>query len=480
MLLHVDFYKKTMNTLKKKTPSSFFSSAQISQIIPNILAGLTVSFVALSLGAALGILSERGAFVGMLSAAVAVIITASIGGTRVKCSGPTAPLTVVTALIVGFAHDELLQQIPTANADHFVNTVLFLTAGILFAMAALRMGKYIQYIPNVVVSGFMNGIAVLIWIDQIWKIFGLGGKTSFEGDFWQNIAIVIGTFVLALLIPFLAKKFLASYHQYISGTLFTLIIMTGIVALFQWDIEKIVLGQSITSFADISNLIAEQMPTLSDISLQIILLALPFAFQLAILIYLDTLLTSLVLDKMLGEPTNRSKELMAQGVATGAVASFGGLPGAQATIRSVLLIKENATMRLAGIMVGVFVLIELVLFQDLLGLIPQAVFSGILFKVGLDIIDIKPFQVYIHEIFSPKSHLFQKIFSAHREEKIFVTNREMALIVLTVILTITFDLITAVGVSTVLFYLINKVFSPSNPMRDLAPVTETNGIRGEE
>lgn len=456
------------------------NTVSLSGIITNILAGLTVSFVALSLGAALGILSERGAFVGMLSASIAVIITASIGGTRVKCSGPTAPLTVVTAMVVGFAHDELLQSIPGANADHFVNIVLFVTAGLLLLMALLKAGKYIQYVPNVVVSGFMNGIALLIWIDQIQKLFGFSGKTQFEGDFLQNFSIVLGTIALSFLIPWIAATYAPKYKNYISGTLFTLVIMTFLASLFTLDVEKIVLGQSLNSFSDLTALISAQLPTLSDFSLQIFLLALPFAFQLAVLIYLDTLLTSLILDKMLGEPTARSKELMAQGVATAAVASFGGLPGAQATIRSVLLIKENATMRLAGIMVGVFVLIELVLFQDVLGLIPQAVFSGILFKVGYDILDLRPFFLYISELVSGKLEFFTDIFSSHKEDKIFVTHREMFLIVLTIILTILFDLITAVGVSTLLFYIINTVFSKNNPMRDLKRDTETDLLKHED
>ncbi len=456
------------------------NAVSLSEIITNILAGLTVSFVALSLGAALGILSERGAFVGMLSAAVAVIITASIGGTRVKCSGPTAPLTVITAIIVGFAHDELLQSVPTANADHFINIVLFLTAGILLLMALFKTGKYIQYIPNVVVSGFMNGIALLIWIDQIQKLFGLGGKTSFEGDFLQNIFIVIGTLALSFAVPALANKYAPKYKNYISGTLFTLVIMTTIAIFFDFHVEKIVLGESLNSFSDITALISAQLPRVSDFSIQILLLALPFAFQLSVLIYLDTLLTSLILDKMLGEPTKRSKELMAQGVATAAVASFGGLPGAQATIRSVLLIKENATMRLAGVMVGVFVLIELVLFQDILGFIPQAVFSGILFKVGYDVLDVKPFTLYLGELLSRKLNFFTGIFLSHKEDKIFVTHREMFLILLTVILTIAFDLITAVGVSTLLFYFINKVISKHNPMRDLKSSTESEVLNKED
>ena len=108
-----------------------------------------------------------------------------------------------------------------------------------------------------------------------------------------------------------------------------------------------------------------------------------FSLQLAMLCYLDTLLTSLVVDKLNGEQTAKNKELAAQGLANGAVTLFGGLPGAQATIRSVLILKEGATMRLAGISAGIFVIIEMLLLQKLVKLIPQAVFCGILFKVRI-------------------------------------------------------------------------------------------------
>jgi SulP family sulfate permease len=115
-----------------------------------------------------------------------------------------------------------------------------------------------------------------------------------------------------------------------------------------------------------------------------VMLALPFAVQLAVLCYLDTLLTSLVVDKLIQgrdkseEVTKKGKELMAQGLANAIVAVFGGLPGAQATIRSVLILKEGGTMRLAGTAAGVFVMIEMLIFQSFVTLIPQAVFCGVL------------------------------------------------------------------------------------------------------
>jgi len=136
-----------------------------------------------------------------------------------------------------------------------------------------------------------------------------------------------------------------------------------------------------------------------DWSSPLLVAALPFAIQLAGLCYLDTLLTSLVVDRMAGEPTRQNKELMAQGAANGAVALVGGIPGP-----------------LAGIAIGAFVLVEMMLLRDLIAMIPQAVFAGILFKVGYDVFD--------------------------------------------------FDTVIAF---TGVFLLTNKVLRPHNPIRDLKP-----------
>ena len=98
------------------------------------------------------------------------------------------------------------------------------------------------------------------------------------------------------------------------------------------------------------------------------------------------------------ETTNKAKELSAQGLANAVVAVFGGLPGAQATIRSVLILKEGGTMRLAGVFAGCFVLVEMVVLQRLVQLIPQAVFSGVLIKVGYDVFDFSPVLIYLRGI----------------------------------------------------------------------------------
>ena len=449
-------------------------------LIQNLIASLIVSFVALSLGASFGILSGRtnGAFVGMLSAGIIASITALFGGTRVQCSGPTAPMTAVTAVLVAFAHDQFLLVHSSANDEHFINLVLIITGIILIVMGIFRLGRFIKYVPNVVISGFMTGIAILIWLDQSKKIFGLGGKTAFTGPIMTNFIIVLTTLLVIIIIPILTKKYLPKISHYFSPTLLAIVLVTLLANILNLQIEHVNLNSSFGSLADFGNMMKSQIPT--DWSFDIISLAAPFALQLAFLAYLDTLLTSLVVDKMAKEKTLQNKELVAQGVANGFVAFIGGIPGAQATIRSVLIMKENATMRLAGVMVGIFVFLEIALFKEYINFIPQAVFAGVLFKVGYDVFDFIPFRLYAKEWKKYKWSMLRDFFSDHLSEKIFISNREMILIIGTVLLTLFVNLNIAVLFFTGLFYLVNKVLWKSNPIRDLEPVIETEAMIGEE
>lgn len=449
-------------------------------IVQNLIASLIVSFVALSLGASFGILSGRtnGAFVGMLSAGIIAFITALFGGTRVQCSGPTAPMTAVIAVVVAFAHDKLLLINEAANSDHFINLILILTGGILIIMGVFRLGRFIKYVPNVVISGFMTGIAILIWMDQSKKIFGLGGKTPFEGPIILNFSIAALTLLTIVVVPLITKKFSPKYSSYFSPTLLGIVLVSIFTNMMGFEIEHVNLVSSIKSVAGFTSLISSQIPT--DWSFDIIKIAAPFALQLAFLAYLDTLLTSLVVDKLNNEKTNQGKELVAQGIANGFVAFIGGIPGAQATIRSVLIIKENATLRLAGVMVGVFVFLEIVLFKEYINFIPQAVFAGVLFKVGYDVFDFIPFRLYGKELKKFKWSLFKDFFSSHKQDKIFISNREMILIIGTVAVTLFVNLNAAVILFTGLFYLANKILWKKNPIRDLEPFVETEAMIGNE
>ena len=139
----------------------------------DIIAGLTVSFAALSLGAAFGTMSGRGAFAGMIGAAVIPIITSIFGGTRIQASGPTAPMTAVSALVVAQAYESFADKL---LSEQFITLIFILNAVFLILLGLFRTGRFIALVPNVIILGFMNGIGMLIWADQIKRLFGLGGK----------------------------------------------------------------------------------------------------------------------------------------------------------------------------------------------------------------------------------------------------------------------------------------------------------------
>jgi len=446
--------------------------SKFSEIAQNVIVGLTVSFVALSLGAALGMLSGRGAFAGMISAGVISFITAVFGGTRVQCSGPTAPMSAVSAVVIAYAFEQVATGSLTIPADHFINIVFLLCGALLMLMALLRFGRFITLVPNVVISGFMSGIALLIWIGQTKSLFGWGGKIALTGPIWQNLLLASLTLALIFALAPLMRKIVGPRSRFLPATLLAIILVTVLANLLQLPAERVQLSGSLTSLGALSSLIRSQFPT--EWSLPILTQAFPFALQLAILCYLDTLLTSLVVDKMSGEKSRQDKELFAQGLANGTIALLGGIPGAQATIRSVLMLKEKASLRISGIMVGIFVLIEMILFQDLINLIPKAVFVGVLIKVGYDVFDFKPLRLYAKEVAEKRAQLFKQFFSRHDDEAIFVTNREMLIILGSAGVTVVFDLNTAVAGFTALFYLHNKVLNRKNPMRDLMTEAETD------
>ncbi|PLY01303.1 MAG: hypothetical protein C0624_10725 [Desulfuromonas sp.] len=464
-----------MHTRTSSSPQEIPSERiSVAEILQNVIIGLTVSFIALSLGAALGILSGRGAFAGMISAGIIAFVTACLGGTRVQCSGPTAPMSAVSAVVVAFTHEQFTTLGLGVQAHQFVNVVVVLCGVLLLLMAVLKLGRFIALVPNVVVSGFMSGIALLIWVDQADVLMGWAGKTALAGPQWQNLAIAVGTLLLIFLLAPLTRRIVGPLTRFLPSTLLAIIIMTGISNGMNFPIEHVTLNGGFSSLQEFTVMLKGQVP--SHWSGALFAAALPFALQLALLCYLDTLLTSLVVDRMSGERTGRNRELMAQGVGNSLVAFVGGIPGAQATIRSVLMLKENATLRLSGIMVGVFVLIEMVLFQDWINLIPKAVFVGVLFKVGYDVFDFKPMRLYGKQWAKHRSAMLKQFFSRHDDEQIFVTNRELLMILGTTAVTVWCDLNIAVGGFTLLFYLHNKWLNRPNPMRDLKPEIETDGF----
>lgn len=379
-------------------------------------------------------------------------------------------MTAVTVVLVtavmenGIVDDDCGSDTDCKN--RFINMTIIIMAACLILCAICRVGALVKFVPNIVISGFMNGIAVLIWWGEANKVFGFS-KVAYTGGLLLNFIVMVCTTAICLGLPILlGKAGIPILKKLLPSTLVAIVVMTAFCLLFD-DIQRVDVGEPISSFSDVSNLFATNFP--NKWTGKWFAKAIPFALNLTMLCYLDTLLTSLVMDQKVNEKydeanrwdkTNQNQELFAQGIANGFVALFGGLPGAQATIRSVLILNEGARTRVAGVCVGLFAIIEMVALQSLVGLIPSAVFSGILLKVGHDVFDYEPVFNYIKCTVLRKAH--------PGGNAPVVSHLDLLFILGTTVVTIAVNLNIAVASFTVAFYLarLARINVPDMPTAD--------------
>ena len=229
--------------------------------------------------------------------------------------------------------------------------------------------------------------------------------------------------------------------------------------MYKYDPRLGKLQSEISSLSEFVTLLTSYFTTDKILySTETLLIILPFAIQLCLLAYLDSLLTSLVVDKITKEKTNLKKELIAQGLANGVSGLLQGIPGAQATIRSVLLLKEGAQTRLAGVFVGVFALLGFLVFNNLITLIASAVFTGVLFKAGLDVLD-----------YDFPTHYIKRKWYLNR-----MRNFQLLFILYTTIVTVIIDLNVAVISGTILYYLAKHFLKFKDAEKDFSLLEADN------
>lgn len=348
----------------------------ISTIRCDLLGGLTAAVVALPLALAFGVSSGAGAIAGMYGAIILGFFAALFGGTATQISGPTGPMTVVMATII----IEFQAQSPeTGLAIAFTTVMLAGLLQIIFGL--LKLGRFFTLVPYTVISGFMSGIGVIIIIIQLAPLLGASSSPTIIQSLAQlpnhihhinNSALAIGLLTLSILLwwPKRWKMLVpAALAALIAGTLTSLPLSEHTIP---------IIGPIPSGIPNI------QLPLFDPTLLQQIIYS---AFLLAMLGSIDSLLTSLVADKISHTQHNSNKELIGQGIGNILAGMFGGLPGAGATMRTVVNIKSGSKTRLSGI-VHALVLTAIVLGAGSLAEhIPHAVLAAILLKVGIDIID---------------------------------------------------------------------------------------------
>lgn len=361
----------------------------------DIYGGLTAAVVALPLALAMGVTSGAGPIAGIYGAIFVGLFAALFGGTPAQVSGPTGPMTVVMAVIF-MEYTAMFPDRPEYGAALAFSVVIM---GGLFQIlfGIMRLGKYINLIPHPVVSGFMSGIGVIIILLQLPPLLGFASQSgpiaSMNAVPAALDAPVISAILIAglalLIVYFLPNKI----NRLIPSPLLALIV--GTLVLFVWqggDITSAVEnGKTVYTMGDVPILgdIPTGFPTPQFPVMEIDLLAgmLKSAFILAALGAIDSLLTSLVADSVTRTYHESNRELIGQGIGNTISGLFGGLPGAGATMRTVVNVKAGGRTPLSGAL-HALILLGIILGAGVVArYIPHALLAGILIKVGTDIID---------------------------------------------------------------------------------------------
>jgi SulP family sulfate permease len=353
----------------------------IKNLKGDFTGGLVAGVVALPLALAFGVQSGMGATAGLYGAIAVGIFAAMFGGTETQASGPTGPMTVVSATLVAAAIEI------TGSLENAMGIILaaFLLGGLFQVIFGfLNIAGYVKYFPYPVVSGFMSGVGLIIVILQLFPFAGLGSAKSTIAVIQDlprlfteaNLnALLLGG--ITILIYFVFPKITKA----IPSALVALIVATLIAYFAKMDVPLIgEIPSGLPSF---------QLGGLLDIDSSAYSIIIEYAIVLAVLGSIDSLLTSVIADNMTKTKHNSNRELIGQGIGNMLAAAIGGIPGAGATKGTVVNINAGGRTRLSGILHGLFLLAVLLGLGQLAAHIPLCVLAGLLIPIGFKIVDFK-------------------------------------------------------------------------------------------
>jgi SulP family sulfate permease len=343
----------------------------------DLFGGVTAAIVALPLALAFGVSSKAGASAGLYGAIIVGFLAALFGGTPTQISGPTGPMTVVVTTVIA----TLTARHPdTGLAMAF--TVVMLSGALQVLFGMLRLGQYITLLPYTVISGFMSGIGVIIIILQLPPLLGheaaggvLATLQQLPAQFMEPNWVALGLGLLTLAVVFAVPP---KVNRMLPAPLLGLVVATGISVLLFGDAPLDRIGA-----------IPQALPSLRWPTFSVPELAdmLRYSLMLAVLGAIDSLLTSLVADNISRTQHDSDKELIGQGIGNFLSGLCGGLPGAGATMRTVVNVQAGGKTSLSGMVHALVLLVVVLGAGPLTAPIPTAVLAGILLKVGIDILD---------------------------------------------------------------------------------------------
>lgn len=343
--------------------------------------GLVAGVVALPLALAFGVQSGMGAAAGLYGAIAVGVFAAAFGGTATQASGPTGPMTVISAALVAAA----IEMNGTLENATDIILLTFLLAGVFqIVFGFLNIASYVKYFPYPVVSGFMSGVGLIIVILQIFPFVGLDSAKS-------TLAVVQDLprlFANANLSAFLLGSLTIAI--YFAFPYVTKAVPSALVALIAVSLVAYFTGMNVPLIGEIpSGLPSFQLGGVFSVDSSAYALVIEYALVLAVLGSIDSLLTSVIADNMTKTKHNSNRELIGQGIGNMLAAAIGGIPGAGSTKGTVVNINAGGVTRLSGILHGLFLLAVLLGLGQLAAHIPLCVLAGLLIPIGFKIIDFK-------------------------------------------------------------------------------------------
>ena len=385
------------------------------QLIRDIISGIIVAIIALPLSIALAIASGVGPEQGLYTAIIAGFFISFFGGSRVQIGGPTAAFVVIIyGIVVEYGTDGLI-----------VATIL---AGIfLVIMGICHFGSLIKYIPYTITTGFTCGIAVTLFVGQLKDFFGLSiDKVPSEflqklSAYIQHMGTINWTATLIGLIAIVIMLVWPKITDKIPGSLVAIVVTTLIVYFAKFEVNTIgsVFGQLSSSFPGI---------TVPKVSLKLIQQLISPAFTIAILAGIESLLSAVVSDGMIGDHHKSNAELIGQGLGNIFSGLFGGIPATGAIARTAANVRNGGRTPIAGIVHCITLTIILLVLMPLAALIPMTTLAAVLLIVAANMADWKSFFHLCKT--APKS--------------------DIIVLVTTFVLTVFFDLVVAIEVGVVL------------------------------
>ncbi len=417
---------KLVTTLKTYNKTLFYS---------DVSSGIIVGIVALPLAIAFGIASGVSPNNGLITAVIAGFIISALGGSRVQIGGPTgAFIVIVYGIVQKYGMDGLM-----------IATIM---AGVMLVlMGLMKLGTLIKFIPLPIITGFTSGIALIIFTTQIKDLLGLN-IPNLPSEFLAKIPVYINNItafnidtIIVSAISLFTIIFLGKFLQKIPSTFVALILGTAIVYIFGLEVDTIStrFGQLTSSIPSIG------MP---EISFDVIYNLAGPAFTIAMLGAVESLLSAVVADGMIGGKHRSNMELVANGAANIVAPFFGGIPATGAIARTVTNIRNGGKTPVAGITHSVVLLLILLFFGQYAGMIPMCVLASILMVVAYNMSEWREFKAQLK---MPRS--------------------DVIVLITTFLLTVIFDLTVAIEVGIVLSAMLF--------MRRMAEVTNIGVISRE-